>query len=642
MNTDIIWRPTPEQIARANVTRFMQRHGIADYATLQQRAVADIAWFWDAALDDLGFAWQKKYHTVVDGGWPFASWFLGGECNIAANCVDRHAVGARAPQPAVVWYGEDAAPRTLTFAALADQVGRCAAVLQSMQVQRGEAVGLVLPMCPEVVVALLACLKIGAIAVPIFSGYGADAIAVRLRDAAVRVVITADSTLRRGKATPFKATVDAACAAAGTIQHQLVVLRSGDRRQLGATGVAWDDALAAVPHGAETAVLPAEHHAVILYTSGTTGQPKGCVHTHAGALAQIAKEHGYHFDVKAGDRFFWLTDIGWMMGPWEILGALFHGAAVVLYEGAPDWPRPTRLWEVARDAGVTHLGISPTAVRVLKKGCAEIPAECRIPSLRIMGSTGEPWDDASYRWLAEQIGQHRAPIINISGGTEIIGCHLAPVPILPLKVSSLQGPALGMDVDVWNEAGESVRGEVGYLVCKQPAPSMTKGFLHSRERYLDTYFSKWSNIWNHGDWVFVDADGHWFMRGRADDTIKIAGKRVGPAEIESALMQHPSVAEAAAIGVPHDVKGETVVAFAVLKPDVLAGEILRATLCDHVARILGKPLRPETVRFVAMLPKTRSAKIVRAVIKKIYLAQELGDTSAVELPAALAAIRDAT
>ncbi len=614
----------------------MRAQGIADYSALHRRSVTDIRWFWDAALKDLGVTWATPYSAVLDDseGFPFATWFVGGELNIVHNAIDRQ-VAARGEQLALVGVCENGEERTYTFAELADAVSRCANLLQSLGVQRGEAVALFMPMIPEVAIAMFACLKIGAVAVPIFAGFGVDALAARLDDACVRVVLTTDGGVRKGKPTPVKITVDAAAQRVACVRHVVVLRRGLEKIESHPRDVDWAKAMAKQSSRCDTTALPSEAPALILYTSGTTGKPKGCVHTHGGALAQIAKELGYNFDVKPGDRFFWVTDIGWMMGPWELIGALFHGATVVLYEGMPDVPQPDRLWQICETWRVTHLGISPTAVRVLKRAGDEWVDRHPMRDLRILGSTGEPWDPESYLWFFEKVGRARCPVINISGGTEIIGCHLAPLPIHPLKPCTLQGPGLGMDIDVFNEAGQSVRGEIGYLVCKQPAPSMTRGFLGDRQRYLDTYFSKWPNVWNHGDWACVDDDGFWFLQGRADDTIKVAGKRVGPAEIEAALLDHAGVAEAAAIGVPDELKGESIVCFVVLKSPETNLEALK----DHVVASLGKTMRPKAIHAVPALPKTRSAKIVRGVIRRVYLGQEPGDLASVENPDALKAIQ---
>jgi acetyl-CoA synthetase len=639
--SDVIWSPTPEAVEKANVTRFMRRHAIRDYEELIRRCAADTSWFWDAALQDLGVRWSRPYTQVQDGakGFPWTRWFVDGRLNIVANCLDSR----DRSRPALIGEGDDGTVRKWSYDDLNRTVCQAANALLSMGVKKGDAVGIYMPMVPEIVAAFFACLKIGAVAVPVFSAFGAPALAVRLQDAEAKVLFTADGVSRRGKRTPLKPEADLAVKECPTVRKVIVLRRIGIDVPMGPNDVWWHDSVGAAPADAPTVELEAEDTAIVLYTSGTTGKPKGTVHTHAGALAQVVKELGYNFDVKPDDVFFWVTDIGWMMGPWEMIGAAFFGATLVIFEGAPNYPNPDRLWEIVERHRVTHLGISPTAIRLLKASPLDWVTKHDLSSLRILGSTGEAWDPDSYLWFFENIGKRRCPIINISGGTEIIGCHLSPLPITPLKACTLRGPGLGMDVDVFDDDGKPIRGGIGHLVCKKPAPSMTKGFLKDPQRYLETYFSKFGpNVWYHGDWAKIDEDGYWFLFGRSDDTIKVAGKRVGPAEVEGALIAHPAVAEAAAIGVPHDLKGETVVCFVVLKPGSAPSEPLREALMDQVIKHLGKTLKPEALKFVRMLPKTRSAKIVRGAIRRRFLNQPIGDISTVENPDAIEEIARAT
>jgi acetyl-CoA synthetase len=356
----------------------------------------------------------------------------------------------------------------------------------------------------------------------------------------------------------------------------------------------------------------------------------------------MGKELLYNFDLKPNDVFFWFTDIGWMMGAWEIIGCFMHGCAVVITEGAPDYPAPDRVWKLIERHAITTLGISPTAIRMLMRAGNDHVRKHAMPSLRMLGSTGEPWDPESYRWYADEVGRKRCPVINISGGTDIAGCFLAPLPILPLRPATLQSPGLGMDVDVFDDQGKSLRGEVGYLVCKKPAPSMTRSLWKNDAKYLETYWSTFSEVWNHGDWALVDEDGYWYLLGRADDTLKIAGRRVGPGEIEAALIEHPAVSEAAAIGVPDQLKGTEVVCFVVLHERVQESTALRNELVQCVVGALGKVDRPKAIYFVDDLPKTRSAKILRRLIQKSFLGeQDLGDMSGVANVDAVEAIAHA-
>lgn len=640
--SEIIWRPSKEHLENSNIALFMKKEGIADYDSLIQKSQRQIHWFWDACLKDLGIEWYKPYTQTVDGELPWANWFVGGQINIVHNCLDRHIKNLSPDKVAFIWEGDCGAVKKVTYAELLSQVNRFAGGLKSLGVQKGDCVGLYMPMIPEMVVAFFAILKIGAVVIPIFSGFGPEPTAIRLDDAKAKVLITADGGLRRGKKIQTKKLADEAIKNVPSIQHVIVAKRLFEEISWTEGRDIWfDDVLEvgarhAVP--VQTEILEAEDRSLIIYTSGTTGKPKGTVHTHAGALAQMSKEVSYYMDLKQDDVFFWVTDIGWMMGPWEIIGVTQRGGTFVIFEGAPDYPQPNRLWDMIERHQVTILGISPTAIRLLKKSGSSFVEQHNLSTLRILGSTGEPWDPESYMWYFEKIGGKRCPIINISGGTEIVGCHLSPLPICELKPCTLRGPGLGMDVDVFNEEGKPVRGEVGYLVCKKPVPSMTKGFLNDPQRYLDTYFSKWPKIWNHGDWAYVDEDGFWFLRGRADDVIKVSGHRTGPAEIESVLMDNVSVAECAAIGVPHEIKGEGIVCFVVLKPENSPSPVLQEELKKQVAAKLGKTLMPDEIRFVKSLPKTRSAKIVRGTIRKKYLGQPLGDLSSIENPEALESI----
>ena len=641
----IVWRPPARLVEHANVTRLMRAHGLPSVEALHRRSVEEPAWFWDAVVRDLGIAFTEPYHTVRDTsrGIPWTDWYVGGTLNLTANCLHRHLGTERERQPALVGETENGRIRTLTYAQLTLAVDRCAAGLRALGIRPGDRVGACMPMTVDVVVQMFAAFQVGAVFVPIFSGYAPAAIAERFRHAGVRVVFTAGRGRRRGEPVAIKRNTDAAVAAVPGVERVVVVTD-------GARDLSWDDArdiewetFLAAGDDSTTTSLPSMAPALILYTSGTTGRPKGTVHSHAGSLVQIAKEVGYQFDLKPDDRFFWLTDIGWMMGPWALIGGLFHGATVVLYDGAFDWPDATRLWSLLARHRVSVFGVSPTAVRMAIRAGVHPAGACDLSALRILGSTGEPWDETSWTWYFERVGGRRCPIINISGGTDIIGGFLSPLPVQPLKPTTLGGPGLGMAVDVWNQDGRPVRGEVGYLVCTQPVPSMTRGLWNDPERYLESYWSAWPDVWNHGDWALVDDDGFWFLQGRADDTLKVAGRRIGPAEVEGALIATGTVSEAAAIGVPHEIKGETIVCFAVLKPGVPPTDALRDTLRQAVVDRLGKIDRPEAVHFVADLPKTRSAKIVRRLVRAVHLGEtDLGDLTSLQNPEALEAIRRAT
>ncbi|MBZ0137209.1 MAG: AMP-binding protein [Planctomycetes bacterium] len=656
--TEYVWKPDAETIENANITRLMRRlqfeidPGKPDEVhrharDFVKRTQDDPAGFWDAALRDMEFAWYTEYETTLDTteGNAWADWFKGGETNIALNCVDRHIGSERASQVALIAETEDGGVREFTFTQLGEQVNKAANALKECGVERGDTVACYMPMVAEVVFAMLATQKLGAIFIPVFSGYAPPALRERLEDAEVKVLFTADGSMRRGKGFGLKDQADQAVDGLGCVKKVIVYKRIGEGVEcnMGRRDVWWHDIVDQQSAECETVPVPSLTPALMLYTSGTTGKPKGTIHTHAGCLAQMGKELLYNFDVQDGDRFWWFSDIGWMMGPWEIIGCFMHGITLVVFEGAPNYPEPDRLWRSVEKHGATHLGISPTAVRMLMRAGDEWVDKYEMPSLRVLGSTGEPWDPESYMWFHNKVGKGKLPIINISGGTDIVGCFLAPLPIMPLKACTLQSPGLGMAIDVFNEDGHGVVDEVGYLVCKKPAPSMTRGLWKNKKKYLETYWSKFPNIWNHGDWAKVDKDGDWFLFGRADDTMKIAGRRVGPGEIESALIDHDAVSEAAAIGVPDDLKGTEVVCFVVLHPNHKPSEDLRAELVQTVVNALGKVDRPKAVLFAEDLPKTRSAKILRRLIQKKYLGEEdIGDLSSVANPEALEAIARAT
>jgi acetyl-CoA synthetase len=641
----VIWRPDPEVAARTRLAGFMRRHGIATLADLRRRSVEDPEWYWDAVSRDLGLRWLRPYTRVLDTSegiaWP--RWFEGGLTNLTVNCVDRHLDGPRRHAPAIVWEGDGGESRTLTYAELAAEVYRLAGALRARGIGPGDRVGIFLPMCPEAAIATLAVMRIGAIYTPCFSGYGAQAVASRLQDCEATLVVTADGFTRRGQLVRMKETADEAVAASPGVRTVLVLRRLGREVpwQPGRDEW-WHEAVASAPSGAPAEPVEADRPCLIIYTSGTTGRPKGAVLTHGGFGLKVAHDMGYLFDVGESDRFFWLSDLGWLMGPMLITGALVHGATAVLFDGTPDHPAPDRLWALAERHRITVMGLSPTAVRSLMPHGPDWARRHDLSSLRILGSTGEPWNPEPYRWLFETVGGRRVPIINYSGGTEISGGIIASFPTEPIKPCSFGGPIPGMAADVFGDDGKPVRGQVGELVVTRPWPGMTRGFWRAPERYLEAYWSRWPGVWVHGDWAYVDEDGFWFLQGRSDDTLKIAGKRLGPAEVESVLVAHPAVAEAAAVGVPHEVKGEAIVCFAVLRPDHPPSEALRGELSEQVARAMGRALRPERVLFVRELPKTRSAKIMRRVIRATFLGEEAGDLSSLENPGGVKAISDAT
>ncbi|RLF37335.1 MAG: AMP-dependent synthetase [Thermoplasmata archaeon] len=644
MKNEIVWKPSKEYIENANITRFMKKHNIKNYDELIKKSTENIEWFWDAIMKDLDVEWYQPYTKVYDDseGIQWTKWFINGKINIVHNTLDRHAESDKKNNIAIIWENEKGDNRKLTYYELYREVNKFANALKQLGVKRGDRIGIYMPMIPEIVIGFLAVLKTGAIAIPIFSGFGGHALASRLDIAEAKVLLTADGTIRRGKTVEIKKEADKAAEVVKSLKHVIVYKRLGiDIPWEKNRDIWWTELVNNQSDEYETEQMDSEDYAMIIFSSGTTGKPKGTVHTHGGALAQIAKELRYYFDVKENDVFFWLTDIGWMMGPWMIIGVHTFAGAIVIYEGAPNYPQPDKLWKLIEKHRITQLGISPTAIRLLMRYGEEWVEKHDLSSLKLLGSTGEPWDPDSWNWFFEKVGRRKIPIINISGGTEIVGCFLSPLPITELKPCTLRGPGLGMDIDVFDDEGKPVRGQMGHLVAKKPAPSMTRGFWNEPERYLETYWSRWPGIWYHGDWASIDEDGFWFLHGRSDDTIKVAGRRTGPAEIEAALIEHPAVSEAATIGVPDEIKGEDIVSFVVLKPGYKPDEKLREELKNQVVKVMGKTLKPRDVKFVRDLPKTRSAKIVRRVIKATFLGEEISDLSSIENPRAIKEIENA-
>ena len=556
------------------------------------------------------------------------------------NCVDRWAHSDGKDDIALIAESEPGAVRTFTFKQLHREVDRVMAGLMEAGLRKGDAVGVFMPMAPEAVIAAYAIAKLGAIYMPIFSGFAPSAVSARLNDAGARLLFTADGTWRRGRHGLMKQAADEAVADSPSVERVVVLENLGVEVPMTAgRDTTWAEFTAPHDHvHLDPVDTDAEDPFMIAYTSGTTGRPKGAVHVHGGFLVKIASEVAYQTDTHPGEPFYWFTDMGWIMGPLAMVGAHANRAPMVMYEGAPDFPDAGRVWASVERHRVAMLGVSPTLIRSLRTHGDEWPGRHDLSSLRILGSTGEPWNPEPYRWLHRMAGDGRLPIINLSGGTEVGACFLSPFPVEPIKVCSLGGPSLGMDVDVFDRDGRPVRGEVGELVCKQPWPGMTRGIWGDPDRYIETYWSTFEGVWRHGDWAKIDEDGQWFLLGRSDDTINVAGKRLGPAEVESVLVSHPAVAESAVVGVPDQTKGEAVWCF-VVAPGAdgdLAGE-----LSELVAAELGRPFKPSRVVIVEALPKTRSAKILRRTVRAVAAGEDPGDLSSAENPQAVDAIRAA-
>jgi acetyl-CoA synthetase len=621
--SDTIWAPTPERVEQANLTRLGRALGAADYAELHRISLDEPDRFWPVLVDDLGIEFSRRWDAVVDAsrGPEWARWFVGGTVNVARVCVHSRSSG----EEALVGLYEDGARDSLTWAEASRQVTQLAEALVELGVEAGDRIAIFMPMCPAVAVASHACAHIGAVQVPIFSGFAAPAIASRLEDSQAKVVLCADWSLRRGKRMDMRATLDEA----GRFAVEHVIEWNRETRS-------WPELVARQPGTLPPLEVDSEAPYLLAYTSGTTGKPKGALHVQGGFLVSIARETAYQADVSAGDRIHFATDMGWIMGPWTVVGGGAAGATIVFAEGAPDWP-DDRLWKLVESERITMLGVSPTLVRALiPKG----EPQTDLSSLRAICTTGEPWNPDPYRWLFDKVGGSQVPIVNCSGGTEVGACFLTSIVTEPLKPVSVGFPALGEDMDVVDAEGNSIRGEVGELVCRRPWPGMTRGIWADEDgaRFLETYWRRFPGIWTHGDWASVDADGYWFLHGRSDDTLNIAGKRIGPAELESAAIASGLVSEAAAVGIPHEVKGEVAWIFCVAAP---GADQVDARVAGAVADALGKAFKPDRIVWVGALPKTRSAKIVRRAVRARALGQDPGDLSTLENPESLEEIADA-
>ncbi len=638
-----IWTPTSEMTRNSKLFHFMQTLDCTDFAALQLLSRKHPQTFWEAAAEDIGFDWTRKPDEILDmtDGPAFPHFWRGAKTNLSYLAVDRHA--RRQPyKEAISFEGEDGTRRSLNYSELGQQVSHCASLLLKLGAKEGTRIGLFMPMIPETVIVFLACARIGAIVCPLFSGYGAAAIESRLSDCGATILATVDGFTRRGKWVDALAVARQAAAALPSLATLLVVQQGAGKIDPGKGEHSYQEGMAAIQEAAEPLLADASLPFMLIYTSGTTGKPKATVHSHAGFPFKAAQDMAHCFDTRPDERFLWYTDIGWMMGPWAICGVLIHGATLVLFDGVPDYPGPDRMWDVCSRHSVTTLGIAPTVIRSLMRHGDDLPARHDLGALRILGSSGEPWNPEPWNWFMHVVGAGRCPIINYSGGTEVSGGILGGNLLTPLAPCSFSGPVAGMDAAVFNDSGIPVVGEVGELVVRGPWPGMTHGFWQDTERYLETYWSRWPGIWQHGDWAEIDADGLWYIRGRSDDTIKVAGKRVGPAEVESVVVSHPAVAEAAAIGVPDALSGEALAVFAVLAQGHTDTMALRESIGDLVASQLGKPLRPHAVEIVPELPKTRNAKVLRRLIRSAYLGQEAGDVSSLENPQALLALRQLT
>lgn len=633
--------------SESQLGRFLALHRIPDYDALCERASSDPEWFWRAVMEFHRLRFFRPFDRLMDTsrGPEWVQWCVGGTTNIAWNCLDRVIESGRGEHPAIEWVGEAGERRSLTYLELASLARRAAAGLSRLGYRDGDVVGLFMPMVPETIAAYLAIVSIGAIALPMFSGFGPHAVAERLADAGAKGVVTADFSLRRGKRIAMLDVIEEAAVSVPTLEHVFVVARNEGppRSDIGRRRHAWSDLVSATDE-LRPLELPAEATAMIVYTSGTTGRPKGTVHSHCGFMTKVALDFGLILDLQASDRLLWMSDMGWLTGPILAVAVPLMGATLVLAEGVPDYPEPGRLWKLVQDLGITFLGVAPTMIRAFMQQPPEVVAKYDLSRLRVTAATGEPWTPEAWNWFRTEVGRDRVPLLNYSGGTEIGGGIVAGTVLHEdLEPCAFAGPIPGMGAVVVDEAGNRVgAGQVGELALAAPSIGLTRGFWNDPQRYLESYWSKIPGLWVHGDFASIDERGRWYIHGRSDDTIKIAGKRTGPAEIEAALLATGKVAEAAAVGVPDAMKGSAVVCVCVPARQVVASPEVADELRQAVVAALGSSFRPKSVLFVADIPKTRTMKIMRRLVRSVLMHEPTGDLSGLVNPDALEALKRAT
>lgn len=643
---EIVWRPGDALIRSSSLYRFMQSHGIADYAGLLARSCADPGWFWDVLIKFQDFRFYTPYHTILDTskGIAWADWCVGGETNIVLNCLDKRMDSPLRDQPALIWESEGGELVRWTYADLDRATCELAAGLRALGIGRGDVVGLYMPMIPQAVVALLGVAKVGGIVLPTFSGFGAPAIASRLNDAGAIAVITCDGTWRRGKQVGLKPVIDEAAKQVPTLRH-VIVKKHLDAAVAWQPGRDhwWDELCAVGGQDAPTEVMAASDPFMIIYTSGTSGKPKGTVHCHCGFPVKVgACDLGLCHDLGAGDRMLFFSDMGWVVGPMLAYGALLQGACAILAEGAPDYPDEGRLWRLVQDLQITHLGVAPTIIRSYMRDDGAKVDDYDFAALRVTVSTGEAWTPDAWAWMFEHVCRRRVPILNYVGGTEIGGGILSGTVLHALKPCSFGGPMPAMGADIVGDDGNPLGpGQVGELVLRLPSIGLTRGLWKEPERFIESYWTRFPGLWHHGDLAATDADGFWYVLGRSDDTLKIAGKRTGPSEIETLLTATGKIGECAVIGVPDEVKGQAIVCVCSPLPGVVSDDALRKILDEALVAGLGVPFRPRAILFVTDLPKTRNLKVMRRVVRAAYLGESPGDLSSLVNPEAVQEVAEA-
>lgn len=637
-----IWEPSPGLAQQTAIAAFLSRHQLDDLPALLHRADADPDWYWHALLEFFDIQFVRPYSEVLDvsAGIEWPRWCVGGTTNVVLNCLDRHRGTPTWQKKAIIWEGEDRSRRSWTYAELDAEVCRLAGVLKSRKIAIGDVVAIYMPMIPEAAASFLAIAKVGAVAMPLFSGFGPQPITERLIDAEARAVITADIAHRRGKAFPMKDTLDRALGSVQSV-HTVIVLEreSGAKRSSSSRDVPWPrERNGAVDMSTE--IVDAETPVMLMYTSGTTGKPKGTVHTHCGVLAKNALDIGLCIDLNASDRLLWMSDMGWIVGPKAVMSATLLGATLILAEGAPDWPHNTRMWQVAADHEATVIGVVPTMVRQMMRHGPDVLSGYDLSALRTTISIGEPWTPDAWIWFFRHVCKTRIPILNYAGGTECGGAILISSFLSTLRPCSFGHAVPGCGADVVDASGRSLPpGEIGELVMRRPSIGMTRGLWRAPDRYIESYWKVIPGMWVQGDLASRDAHGAWYLHGRSDDTIKIAGKRTGPSEIEMALMATGLLADAAVIGIPDAITGSALACVCVPISPIDDTVEFAQRLARAVADSFGASYRPKRFVFVPELPRTRNQKIMRRVIRGVLTGAPLGDLSSLGNPEAIEFLR---
>jgi len=610
----------------------MKKHNISSLDELSIKSKNNLEWFWESVDKDIGIIWDEPYTKTLDisNGIAWSKWFVNGKTNMYKSSVEKFT--KQTPNKiAYHFISENGIETKLSYCELNSKVSKLANGLKSLGVKKGDIIAIYLPMIEEAIVSILAAAKIGAIQTIIFSGYSSESLQIRLQDCHAKILLTSDGFNRKGKDVSQKTTIESAIIDTDIEKIIMVSYMGIDQYKKSKKIQFYDELISTQSDSCDTEIMDSEDPLFILYTSGTTGKPKGVIHTHGGFSVFAGHQASYLVDIHQNDTLFWPADVGWITGlVWNVYGLLIMGASAIIYDGALDYPTEDRIWQILSKHNATIFGISPTAVRLFKKNNAQPLKKYSLDKLRNIPTTGEPLDEDSWWWLFEKVGNKKIPIMNLSGGTEIGGAMLSVFPGMKLKPSTVGIPVPGMNLDIVDDDGNSVREKNGYLVIKSPWPAMTRGLLHDDDRYIKTYWSRFENIWFHGDYVFADSDNLWYMHGRTDDVINVSGHRMSTSEIEHIVISHKKISDAASISIPDAITGEAIVVFFVADKKKYTN--LEFEVIEHISKRIGKIAKPKYVFQLSDLPKTRTGKIMRRLLKTKLMGEELGDLSSLENP----------